>query len=282
MRAFCPGHITCFFHPVRTDDVLTTGSRGAGIRLSKGAYVTLEERSDDRVEIVMDGVPTDARVTRKVLELIRPGEGFDVTVENELPVSQGFGMSAAGAIAVAMAALGEHSDDCYRYAHMAEVMEGGGLGDVSAIMCQGHQPVRKVAGLPPTGVVEDTGISFDELSLVVLGNKVDTGSVLDDTERYYRLEYAGMIMMEEYVRDPSKEWLFAKARNFSHLADLETYQVTSALEALDVLEPENFGAMCMLGNSIFTDLPEWAAQDLFGEDASVYACSSSDEAPRLL
>jgi pantoate kinase len=54
-KAFCPGHITCFFHPVRTDDVLTTGSRGAGIRLSKGAFVTLEERSDPKVEITMDG-----------------------------------------------------------------------------------------------------------------------------------------------------------------------------------------------------------------------------------
>ena len=106
-KAFCPGHITCFFHPVRTNDVLTTGSRGVGIRISRGATVTLEERSDARVEIVMDGVSSEAKVTRKVLELIRPGEGFDVTIENGLPVSQGFGMSAAGAIAVAIAALGE-------------------------------------------------------------------------------------------------------------------------------------------------------------------------------
>ena len=91
--AFCPGHITCFFHPVRTDSVETTGSRGAGIRLSLGAHVTVEERSDSVVEITMDGRPSDAKVTRYVIGKVCPDRGFDVTIENDLPVGQGFGMS---------------------------------------------------------------------------------------------------------------------------------------------------------------------------------------------
>ena len=52
---FCPGHITCFFEPVRSNAIMETGSRGVGIKLSKGTTVTLEERSDDRLEVMMDG-----------------------------------------------------------------------------------------------------------------------------------------------------------------------------------------------------------------------------------
>lgn len=277
-KAFCPGHITCFFHPVRTDDVLTTGSRGAGIRLSKGAYVTLEERSDRRVEITMDGSPSEAKITRKVLELIRPDEGFDVTIENELPVSQGFGMSAAGAIAVALAALGEYSDDCYRYAHMAEVTQGGGLGDVTALMCHGHQPVRVRPGLPPNGLIEDTGIRFDNLTLAVFGGKLETGSVINDPKVCSLMEDVGRRSVDSHLAEPTVDGLFTRSREFSRTIGIESAVVGAAL---DVLEPYGHAAMCMLGNSVFTDVPQDEVSDLFG-DVPTYVCSSTDVMPHLL
>ena len=278
IKAFCPGHITCFFHPVRTDDVLTTGSRGAGIRLSKGAYVTLEERSDDRVEVTMDGILSEAKITRKVLELIRPGEGFDVTIENELPVSQGFGMSAAGAIAVALAAMGRYSEECYRYAHVAEVIQGGGLGDVTALMCNGHQPVRVRPGLPPNGLIKDTGIRFDNLTLAVFGGKLETGSVINDSVICSLMEGVGKRCVDEHLIDPTPEGLFRRSREFSRTIGIESIVVGTAL---DILEPYGHGAMCMLGNSIFTDVPQDVVSDLFG-DVPTYTCSSTDALPHLI
>ena len=277
-KAFCPGHITCFFHPVRTDDVLTTGSRGAGIRLSKGAFVTLEERSDSKIEVTMDGVPSEAKVTRKVLELIRPGEGFDVTIENELPVSQGFGMSAAGAIAVSLAAIGEYSDDIFRYAHMAEVSEGGGLGDVTALMCPGHQPVRERPGLPPSGSIIDTGLRFENLTLAVFGDKLNTGSVINDPDVCSLMDDVGRRMVDSHLSDPSIDGLFRKSREFSRSVGLESLVVGTAL---DLLEPCGHAGMCMLGHSIFTDVPKDEVFDLFG-DVPTYTCSSTDAMPRLL
>ena len=277
-KAFCPGHITCFFHPVRTDDVLTTGSRGAGIRLSKGAFVTLEERSDSKVVITMDGRSSDAKVTRKVLELVRPGEGFDVTIENELPVSQGFGMSAAGAIAVALAALGEYSDDIFRYAHIAEVSEGGGLGDVTALMCPGHQPVRERPGLPPNGLITDTGLIFENLTLAVFGDKLNTGSVINDPKVCSLMDDVGRRMVDSHLNDPSMDGLFRRSREFSRTVGLESFLVESAL---DLLEPYGHAGMYMLGHSIFTDVPQDGVFDLFG-DVPTYTCSSTDAMPRLL
>ena len=101
ITAFCPGHITCFFHPIRSYDPMSAGSRGVGIKLSKGAKVTLDERSDDRIITTMDGREMDCRITKLAVKDIDPSRGYDVTIENDLPVGQGFGMSAAGSIAAA-------------------------------------------------------------------------------------------------------------------------------------------------------------------------------------
>ena len=275
--AFCPGHITCFFHPVRTDDVRTTGSRGAGIRLSLGAHVTVEERTDPRIEIVMDGSPSDAKVTRYVLDELCPGRGFDVTIENDLPVGQGFGMSAAGAIAVAMCLCriaDRDLDDAYLAAHKAEVAGSGGLGDVAAIQCAGKQPVRLVPGVAPFGKVVDTGVDLGDLTLAVTGKKLNTGTVINDPEMQRRMNEIGSRMVDDYHAQPSAERLFAFSREFSSSMGLESDDVKNAL---DKLCGKGMAGMCMLGHSVFTTLPEDVVKDCLG-DVPIFRAKASDRA----
>lgn len=272
-EAFCPGHVTCFFHPVRTDDPVTTGSRGAGLRLSLGTKVTLEERSDSRLNTVMDGAEAEAPVTRRVMELICPSRGFDITIENDLPVGQGFGMSASGAIAAALCACsisGIDTGEAYRYAHIAEVVCGGGLGDVSAIMSDVHQPVRVRPGLPPYGRVEGTGLRFDRLTLAVTGTKLSTAPVISDPVIQRRMNEIGSAMVDQYFERPSVESLFSYSREFSSSVGLESEDVKEALKKLG----GNAG-MCMLGHSIFTTVPEDEVKDLLGE-VPVFTVSTSD------
>ena len=274
--AFCPGHITCFFHPVRTDDVRTTGSRGAGIRLSLGAHVTVEERTDPRIEIVMDGSPSDAKVTRYVLDELCPGRGFDVTIENDLPVGQGFGMSAAGAIAVAMCLCriaDRDLDDAYLAAHKAEVAGSGGLGDVAAIQCAGKQPVRLVPGVAPFGKVVDTGVDLGDLTLAVTGKKLNTGTVINDPEMQRRMNEIGSRMVDDYHAQPSAERLFAFSREFSSSMGLESDDVKNAL---DKLCGKGMAGMCMLGHSIFTTLPQDVVEDCLG-DVPIFKAKASDK-----
>lgn len=273
--AFCPGHVTCFFHPVRTDRVETTGSRGAGIRLSLGANVTVEERSDSKVEIIMDGKPSDAKVTRYVIDKVCPGRGFDVTIENDLPVGQGFGMSAAGAIAAAMCLCkisGRDIEDAYLIAHEAEVANSGGLGDVAAIQCPGKQPVRLIPGVTPYGKVVDTGVDLDDLTLAVTGEKLSTGTVINDPVMQRRMNEIGSRMVDDYSSNPSLERLFSFSREFSTSMGLESDDVKTAL---DRLNQKGMAGMCMLGHSIFTNLPEDDVRESLG-NVPIFRAKASD------
>ena len=277
--AFCPGHITCFFHPVRAGTPRETGSRGAGLRLSSGTRVFVEERSDSRVNVTIDGCESEARVSRELLSGLCPGTGFDITVENDLPVGQGFGMSASGAIALALSLCeitGRDPSEAFLHAHAAEIAGGGGLGDVAAISCCGHQPVRVRAGMPPYGEVIDTGIRFDRLTLVVTGTKLNTGSVINDPGTSRRLCEVGSSMVDSYVEDPSAERLFELSRRFSSSVGLESEDVK---RALDAIAPHGPAGMCMLGHSIFTTLSEDEVKEILGEDAMTFAASTSDAPP---
>ena len=276
--AYCQGHVTCFFHPVRTSDPVTTGSRGAGLRLSLGTRVTMDERTDGHVSIVMDGRDSDASVTRRVISLICPDRGLDITIENDLPVGQGFGMSASGAIAAAMCACSIADVDirqAYRFAHMAEVMEGGGLGDVAAIASRTHQPVRVKPGLPPYGEVRGTGLRIRRLTLAVVGDKLSTAPVINDPDMQKRLCEVGSGMVDDYIRKPSIGRLFSLSREFSSSMGLESEGVRNALDRITRTAP---AGMCMLGHSIFTTLPEDEVREILG-DVPVFSASTSNEPP---
>ena len=270
---FCPGHVTCFFQPVRTRDIRSTGSRGAGLRLNLGSRVTLAERDDGEVNITMDGVPSEAPVTRCMLRHAAPGRGFDVTVDNDLPVGQGFGMSASGAIAAAMCVcelLGKSEEDAFLLAHQAEVEQGGGLGDVAAIQCLGHQPVRVDPGMSPYGKVVSTQLEFDSLTLAVIGGELSTASVINDSVMQRKLAEAGSKAVDEFLSDPTTDNLFRLSRRFSREIGMETSRMK---EILDVLNEKGRAGMCMLGHSIFTDVPAEKVTEMF-EDVEVFECST--------
>jgi len=279
-KAFCPGHITCFFSPVLTDDVMTTGSIGAGIRLNKGTFVTVEERRDRKVSVVMDGKECDARVTAAAISAMAPGKGFDVTAENELPVSQGMGMSAAGAIAAALcisSLTGTDEYDAYRAAHIAEVRNGGGLGDVAGIM-GGRQPVRVKAGLPPFGKVIDSGIEMNT-TIIVLGGKMYTKDILSDAERIKKIIVSGTGCVNEFVNSQTEKKLYEVSSRFSESAGLATKEVRAALSKL---RKDHEASMCMLGNSVFTNADETSVKEILGDDVQTISCSSSGEGPKVI
>lgn len=280
ITAFCPGHITCFFRPVRTDDLLTTGSRGVGIRTDLGTSVTLEERSDRQIKVVMDGKDCECRITRYAISQVSD-RGYDVTIRNDLPVGYGFGMSASGAIASALCACefeGKSESEAFRSAHTAEIRGGGGLGDVSGLLCASKVPVRAVAGLPPYGKVIDSGVDIGRFTVAVLGGPLNTGITLSRPEVSEALQREGSIAVDSFMAAPSLSRLFGLSEDFSSKIGLET---RSLKDAFSKLRLEGHAGMCMLGHSIFTDVSKERTEDLLGPGAEVFACSATDSIPRI-
>ncbi|MDD4222034.1 MAG: pantothenate kinase [Methanomethylophilus sp.] len=283
--AFCPGHLTCFFQPAGPTDgnYAARGSRGAGIRISLGATVTVSERSDRTVKVVIDGTESSAPVTKEVLRLLLPERGLDVDVTDQIPCGQGFGLSAAGAVAAAfcaseMADLNE--DDAFRAAHRADIVGGGGLGDVAALQCLADQPVRETPGLPPLGKVTGTGLIFRRLTLAVLGPKMNTGTVLGDSDRRSLIERVGKETVNAFLAAPTHEALFRLANQFSVLTMVESPAVADAVRRL---RGQGIRAgMCMLGNSIFADAGLDEVREVLAADVPMWECRSTASPAKLI
>ena len=282
--AYCPGHITCIFRPCagsEETDLLKIGSVGVGIRISLGAEATLEERSDGKTIITVDGEEGDFPVSRAAMARMLPGRGFELTVRNGAPTGQGFGMSAAGAVAAALCAAelkGETMQAAYVSAHIAELIGGGGLGDVSAITCPAHVPVRVRPGLPPDGEVRGTGIKLPKLALAVLGPKMNTGKILVNPANYARIAAAGISCLEAFSADESGENLFRQSNAFSSATGIEAPEVSSAVAELNSAGIP--AAMCMLGNSIVAQCGPDELSELLGGVPAI-GCSSNGALPHI-
>ena len=159
-RAHVGGHVTLIFS-IQDDaeSLLEQGSRGAGISLDRGVIGEATGESGNGALSISGDAPGD-ELHRLVLEELTTldsafGE-YDWTLshEGELPSSQGFGLSAAGAIACGLAiqrALGVDEDlarsRAIHIAHRVERRLSGGLGDVAALHSGGIE-LRLEPGCP--------------------------------------------------------------------------------------------------------------------------------------
>ena len=161
------GHITLFFTVEKEGRLLRNqGSRGVGINIEHGVKVTLSikdtqgEIQDSTIKVTdfQNQEKTDsAKFYSELIDdlvyakLLDSHPSFDISISLELPTSQGFGMSAAGLIAVALAFRDFSQrgtiDQYYRICHRIERQNGSGLGDVLGISAGGVE-IRLQPGAP--------------------------------------------------------------------------------------------------------------------------------------
>ena len=96
--AFAPGHITGFFLARTNPDPLSAGSMGCGLTLSLGARTVVQ--ISDETQILIDGLPSAAPVSRYVVEALAPSP-VRVSTELQMMMGAGFGASGAGALGCA-------------------------------------------------------------------------------------------------------------------------------------------------------------------------------------
>ena len=244
--AFVPGHVTGFFSAHPADEPVKAGSRGAGVTLSHGVEVTVQQR-DDRTAIELDGDAVEMPPVERVLDAL--GVDAHVRAKTPLPLGAGFGVSGAMALGTALAAnaafgCGRSENELTALAHVAEVQSGTGLGDVVA-QARGGVPIRLDPGAPGYGRLDGVPTRPD-VEYVTFG-ELSTEDVLSgDTDQ---LSAAGEDALARLVREPTLSQFMYASRRFAREADLLTDEVTEAIRA--VSEAGGEASMAMLGRTVF-------------------------------
>lgn len=250
--AFCPGHITGFFQVIEHDNVFASGSKGAGFCTELGARSDVWMTDGEGIiEVNINGKPEFAPVTEYALRRVLKNEPHDLNVMTTLglPISQGFGTSAAGALSASLALcnlLDRPSHEAFEAAHESEIMNHTGMGDVSAMFRSG-MTFRRKEGLPPLGKVD----RFDgdpEVVLCEVGKPIKTSEVLHDERLKARINSAGKRCLEEFEQDLTVPTFSRLSKRFAMESGVASPE---ALKAIAAAEEFGHASMSMLGNSVF-------------------------------
>ena len=285
--AFCPGHVTAFFEPVENPDPFKKGSRGAGLSLTLGVRTRAKARLGrrQRVRIYLNRQEQTTGTTKLAVERAIGGAAFEVVVQSDvqLPVSQGFGMSAAGALSAVLAVndacdLALPHNRCVAIAHAAEVEARTGLGDVVPASL-GGMDLRIEPGAPPNAVVRRLPVEAEVL-LAVLGPPILTRAVLSDAAKLRPIAEVGRRCVAEFQKAPNLANLFRLGKEFAVSTGLAAPNVRDAIEAA---APYGQCTMAMLGNSVFA-IGQIDPLDtiLKGMGAQRYRCRVDGKGARLL
>ncbi len=251
--AFAPGHITGFFVIHENEDPLLKGTTGCGLVLNKGVHstVTLSPTIED-AEITLNGSHVEAAVTSHLVK-----ELTDVPVKissiAEIPVGSGFGASASGALSTGYAlndllSLGLTQNDIVEKVHIAEVLKGGGLGDVEA-QAYGGVVIRKAPGpLTTTGILDRIPCSSFDVHCVALGG-ILTREVLENPAMVDCINKAGSHSLKILMDCPTVENFMKLSRDFSSEVGLLSGKAEDAIEAVE--SSGGLASQTMLGDSIF-------------------------------
>jgi pantoate kinase len=252
--AFAPGHVTGLFVPdLRSPDPRGRGSRGAGLVLELGATAVAEHFPAGRSALhVSDVEGSSLPITEEAARHLRPpGSGtVRVRVRHDLPVGQGFGMSAAGTLAASIALsrifdLPRHR--AVEVAHLADLFGGGGLGGVPAILGGGLE-VRTVAGVPPWGRV--THRPVDRRILVgVVGRSIPSPTLLHRARFLHRVSDAAARELDRLGSRPSLETLLDASEGFTDRLALAPPRLRKVLRGLRARGAR--AAQAMFGESFF-------------------------------
>jgi pantoate kinase len=282
-RGECGGHVTLFFTIMdKSEKIVEQGSFGAGLCVKHGVEaITRGEEGDFGLQINYINDNGDDQLYQEVMKILLneiPEIGnysWELNIKTSLPLSQGFGMSGAGAVAAASSfqrALGISHEETrrrsYLIAHSVERIRSTGLGDVTALSAGGVE--RRVAvGSPYSGLQLNSGPGkaegwFEEMP-IILAWKSETGkhtsNYIDNEEWKKKITASGNKAMEviskgKWDKNRWKE-LIRSTQEFVIGSELimdskrnELLFKSNNLIKDCKLEEEVVALLCMLGESV--------------------------------
>jgi len=252
-------HLTGIFE-IRdnSDDLLEKGSRGAGLSINRGVSTTIRQTKDQKVEIYFDGIKkssSEAVVTKCVIDLMlqsHRSNNFQIYHDFEIPLSSGYGASAAGALGTAFAIndmfdMDKSELELFQIAHTAEVITKSGLGDVIGLH-QGGLEIRLKEGAP--GIGKTMSIDKDEDWKVATFNfgPLSTFEVLSNPQKRRSINNAGRELVSKLLSRPTFGYFIQLAQLFTQKVNLWSSRLQKCVENLP---SDIFWAQIMLGEGLF-------------------------------
>ncbi len=256
-RAFAPGSISCVFKIIPHDDPARMHSLGMSFTVSDGVEVCARRHS--RTAVRFNGREIPFPTVHSVVQKLTAAQ-VHIDIESPLALSGGFGLSGAAALAAAYALdalleLGKPAQELAMAAHVAEVENLTGLGDVCA-QYRGGCLVKLQPGFPlhaqPLPVPEQP-VYYRYFS------PIRTPEVIGDPKKRARINQAAAValgLLESMVKAAEVDFdsCIGLARQFAQssglLLDREVQETIARIEAAG-----GAASMIMLGNAVFSTSP---------------------------
>ncbi len=219
-----PLHVSGFWVPYYGSTPTLTGSVGAGLTLKP--YLTAKVTGVDGA-VFLNNVEIQGGLRNSIVRLTGV-ERFGVAAEAPAGLGEGFGLSAALAIVMAVSAqlTSQHElrlEEAFRHAHIAEVENLTGLGDVIAEALGGGLVVRVRPGPPGLGEAFNVKVRDKVNVSAVLIGRTSTPEMLKDFAG--RISLYGREALARFLRNPGLEVFAENARLFSRLTGMMSPEV---------------------------------------------------------
>lgn len=274
-KSFAPGNISCVFVIKKTNNPATSGSLGMGFTVNKGVVVSIRKLGDNEKNFnkKLINITNKKNIKKTVKNMIYfnnkkvsfptvnsvikklTHEKVIVDIKSELPLGCGFGLSGASAIAAAYALnkllnLEKSKRELAFIAHVAEVENGTGLGDVINQYFSGFL------------VKVDSSYKFKAIKIPIKNKaiyckyfgKISTKKIISNKKMKNKINNAGMRALGKIkkLKNKNLKSLIKLSKEFSIESGL--LKNKKVAELIKEIEKNNGNAsMIMLGNSVFSD-----------------------------
>ena len=206
--ASSPHHVTSIFAPRTSGEPLEAGSIGLGLAIEPRLRACLDGQLPDK-----QAISTVERVARL---LGRPDLAVRVRVLTPFPPGAGYAVSAAAAIAGGLVIAGASQRgvaEALEAAHVAEILEKTGLGDVLAISCGVGLVARYKPGAPGRGKVECFPLPGSVSIVAFETGRMHTSRLVSSLPR--SAEKLAAHLVERFLEERSLEFFLEASERFS-------------------------------------------------------------------
>ena len=259
-RGFVPAAISGFFSPVITDSYFTTGAKGGGVTIDRGVWVDVIVRENSGLEVLtfLNGKLILNSIAEYVVkQILRDDANYKIVIRlnTEVPVSSGYGTSAASAYAAAMAInhlfkLNLPFDYLMFIAHKADIVFKTGLGSVCGYVSPGFVLIKR-AGAPHLAKIINLDYDDDIIVFTAWRNGVDKRRILGNSKRLEDIAKIGDKTLDKILSNPSLPNFFRRCWEFTIKAGFVTPWVKRVVSKLNNLDGVIGVAQTQIGEAIF-------------------------------